>query len=160
MAVVLASIAFWAPVVLMLPGDDDKAVEIKFRARYKRLPKSEREALDMRSIANNITPEARKVLEDRANDPKARSKDKANLLAQLAAEPITDEEYLDVVLVDWDLKDKDGEPIHFTPASRAEQVEALDGLEAALIWGYVNARRAATDAGAVAKNSGKPSGTR
>jgi len=160
MSVVLASIAFWAPVVLTYPGDDGAPAELKFRGRYKRLSKSVREALDMRSIANNIVPEARKVLEERVRDPKTRAKEKAHIEAQLAAEPISDGEYLDAVLVDWDLKDKDGMLIPFTPANRAEQIEALDGLEAALVWGYVNARRAAEQAAETAKNSGKPSGMR
>lgn len=160
MAVVLASIAFWAPVTLVYPGDEGEPAELKFRARYRRLPRSEREALDMRSIANTITPEARKVLQERASDPKTHAKEKTLMEAQLAAETITDAEYLDIVLVDWDLKDKDGTPIPFTPANRAEQAEALDGLESALLWGYVNARRTAEQAGNAAKNYGKPSGTR
>ena len=154
MAVVLASIAFWAPVVLTIPGDDEQLETVKFRARYKRLSKSERQALDRSVMAANLTTAMRTALAERAANPETREKERKQVLAQLEAEPIDDTDYVNAVLVDWDLKDKTGESIPFTPANLAELVEAWDGLEAALVMGHINADRKAKEA---AKNSAAPS---
>ena len=157
MAVVLASVAFWAPVVLSLAGDDGVVEQVKFRARYKRLSKTERRALDLRLMASNLTQSMREAMQKRMDDPSTREKERKELKAQLDAEPATDQDYLDELLVDWDLKGKDGERIDYTPTIRAELIDAWDGLEEALVLGHVNAMHATREA---VKNSGAPSATR
>lgn len=46
MAIVLASVAYWAPVSFILIGDDAQPHEVKFRARFKRIKRSEREEIE------------------------------------------------------------------------------------------------------------------
>lgn len=46
MAIVIASVAFWAHVKLTLVGDYGKTEIVEFKARYKRLKTSERKALE------------------------------------------------------------------------------------------------------------------
>lgn len=46
MAIVLASVAYWAPVSFILIGDDAQPYEVKFRARFKRLKRSERQEIE------------------------------------------------------------------------------------------------------------------
>ena len=87
MTVVLASVAFWAPVTYRLLGDDGQPEEIKGRARYKRLKTSERRALDRRLRANRLTPDLRvairKQLDDQDSVFTARERDEIE--ADLAA---------------------------------------------------------------------------
>ena len=125
MAVVLASVAYWAPVIFNLVGDDGKPEVIRFRARFKRLKTSQRKQLDQ----------------------------------DMADKSITDEEFLNRVLVDWDLKDKTGASVIYSPATRAEQVEDWDGLEGALVTAWFTNAQECTKAATAAKNSGAPSAT-
>jgi len=125
MTVVLASVAFWAPAVLILIGDDAKPEKTHFRCRFQRLKTSERKKLD----------------ED------------------LREQRITDREFLDRLLVDWDLKDKQGNAIAYTPQTREALVEEWDGLEAAMVTAYFEAGRAVHSALETEKNSVEPSGT-
>lgn len=161
MTVVLASVAFWAPFSLTLPGDDGKPELIEGRARFKRLKTSESSALARRMRANNLLPEVRKAIRKDLDDPKAnfRDKERETIEADLEADPISDAEFLRDILVDWDLKDTRGEPIAYTPATRDELCEDWDGLEAALVRGYLKAREVAANPKAVEKNSGGPSAT-
>ena len=157
MAVVLASVAFWAPVVFSLAGDDGVVEQVKFRARYKRLSKTERHALDLRLMAAARPETMTEAMRKRMEDPATKEKERKDLKAKLDAEPATDQDYLDALLVDWELKGKDGERIDYTPTIRAELIDAWDGLEEALVLGHVNAMHATREA---VKNSGAPSATR
>mgnify|MGYP003613085771 CR=1 FL=1 len=153
MAVSLASVAFWAPVTLALVGDDHQAEVIKFRARFKRLKKSERKALDMRLDVPRIGEAQRKEIEKRIADPMTLPTDRVDLQAQLVAKPISDAEFLNELLVDWDWKDRNGTVLHYSLAERADLEEDLDGLELALIKAYFNAKRESLTPEAIAKNS-------
>ncbi len=137
MAVVLASVAFWAPVVLALPGDDGKPETVDFRARYKRLKKSERVELDACLMASRVHHEAGL---------------RGQEVPAGLAEPITDREVLQMVLVDWDLKDKQGQAVPYTSQMLDELGEDWDGFEAALVVGYFAARQRQADPEARAKN--------
>ncbi|MDF1486698.1 hypothetical protein PY257_16210 [Ramlibacter sp. H39-3-26] len=161
MAVVLASVAFWAPVTYRLIGDDGKPEVIEGRARYKRLKTSERKALDRSIRANNLMPDVRAAIRKRldADDCNFTAKERAEVQADLAAEPITDEQFLQAVLVDWDFKDKTGAAIAYTPAAKAELCEDWDGFEAALVRGYTDAQEAVLKPQETEKNSVAPSGT-
>lgn len=125
MTVVLASVAYWAPVTLNLSGDDGKPEVVAFRARFKRLKTSERKQLG----------------ED------------------LNSKVLTDEQFLDRLLLDWDLKDKTGSFVVYSSQVRAELVEDWDGLELALVTAWFENNRKSTETAAVAKNSGAPSAT-
>ncbi len=57
------------------------------------------------------------------------------------------------LLLDWDLKNPKGEPVHYSQAVRMECEEELDGLDVALINAYFEAKRAALSPEAIAKNS-------
>ena len=158
---VINSIAFWAPGKLYVPGDDGKRIEINFRARYKRLKKSERMALDHRIEANKLTTEMRASLRARLDKKEEVIADDSRkyLEAVLAAKPITDAEFLRTTLVDLDLKDTEGQPIIYTPNAVAELEEELDGFEAALVRIYYRAREAASNPMDAEKNSETQSGT-
>lgn len=161
MTVVLASVAFWFPFTYRLIGDDGKPEEVKGRARFKRLKKSERQALDRRIYANSLTPEIRKTLREQlaAQDCPFNKRERAEVEAGLAAETLTDAELLTELLVDWELKDRQGTPILYSPAAVAEACEEWDGLESDIVRGYNAARAAAFDPKAVEKNSEPPPAT-
>lgn len=159
--VVLASVAFWAPVNYTIVGDDGKPETIKARARFKRLKTSERLQMDARFASNRMDAEIRKGLRARLEDPETKisRKVRAQLEANLAAEPIDDAEFLREMLVDLELKDKRGETIPYSLANVEAVCEEWDGLEAALVSSYFAARRDALEPKAVEKNSEQPSGT-
>lgn len=161
MTVVLASVAFWAAVNFKLAGDDGTVETVKFRARFKRLPTKQREAVDQRLDANTLRDDVRELLEKRLEDPKAKlsKRQRARIAALLDAEPIDNDELLSMLLVDWDLRDKRGESIPFTEANLAECCAEWDGLEEALVIAFREARNIVASADAVEKNSDAPSAT-
>lgn len=161
MNVVLASAAFWAPGTYSLMGDDGALETVNFRARFRRLKTSERRAMDSRLRANGLAPEVRVALRERLADPKAgyAAAERKALQADVEAEPISDGEFLRELLVDWDLKDKQGNPVTFSLAAMSEVCEDWDGFEAALVRAYMKARDAALNPKEVEKNSGEPSAT-
>lgn len=161
MTVVLASVAFWAPITYRLIGDDGKPEVVEGRARYKRLKTSERRALDRRLRAGRLTPDVRAGIRAKLDDGASTytARERAEVEADLAADPITDEEFVAQVLVDWELYDKTGAPIHYTPAALAALCEDWDGFEAALVRGYFDAQAAALNPQETEKNSEAPSGT-
>ncbi|HRP19406.1 MAG TPA: hypothetical protein PK925_02155 [Alicycliphilus sp.] len=161
MTVVLASVAFWAPVTYRLIGDDGKPEIVQGRARYKRLKTSERRALDRRLRANHLTPDVRAGIRAQldAPDSKFTARERREIEADLAAEPINDEQFLQALLVDWEFKDKTGTVITYTPAMCAQLCEEWDGFEAALARGYMDAQKSLNDTREQEKNSDAPSGT-
>lgn len=161
MAVILASCAFWAPVKFVIPGDDAKPEIINFKARFKRLSRKDRKKLEQRALANSMTPEVRKILSERLSNPEHRhtAKDREEIQNRIDANPIDDEEFLKEVLVDWDLKDKQGKAVVFSLAALEELADDWDGIAPALVNAYFDARRTATSPEAVQKNSDEPSAT-
>lgn len=158
---VINSVAFWVPGTFLLPGDDDKPLTIRFRARFNRLKKSERMALEHRIEANKLTKELRQGLRARLDDSTETipQPQRDFLEAVLAAKPISDAEFVRATLADLDMKDVEGQPIIYTPNTLAELEEELDGFEGELVRMYVKARKAAEDKQGVAKNSETRSGT-
>ena len=161
MAVVLASAAFWAPVSYKLVGDDGEPSIVSFRARYKRLKTSERRALDRRLRANRLTPDLRVAIRKQLDDQDSvfTPRERTEIEADLAAEPISDEQFLAATLVDWDFKDKTGQAIMYAPAAVRELCEDWDGFEAALVRGYTDAQQALLKPQEQEKNSEGPSAT-
>ncbi len=161
MTVVLASVAFWAPVHFPLVGDDGLTESVACRARYRRLKTSERRALDRRIRANALGPDVRAAIRDKLADARSgyTEREREEIEADLSAETITDAEFLAHVLVDWDLKDRSGQAVIFSPATLAQVCEAWDGFEAALVRAYGDAMKAAGRVGEQEKNSEAPSGT-
>lgn len=159
MTVILSAVGFWAPITFARVGDDHKPEIVKFRARFKHLKKSERRALDRRLNVRALTAPVREELQARIDQGVVTGSEKEELQLLLSAVPITDAELLNDLLVDWDLKDREGGFIPYTLAVREEQEEALDGLEAAIVTGYFEARREAVSPEAIAKNSEAPSAT-
>lgn len=133
MTVILASVAYWAPVEFARQGDDLQPEKITFRARYKRLKKSDRIALEHRLAASVMLPETRRLLQERIEDSSTGEADREFLKARLAASPTTDGEILDELLVDWDLRDHKGEFVPYTKATRLQLEEDLDGFEDCLV---------------------------
>ena len=161
MSVVLASVAFWAPVKYLIVGDDGQPEVITARARFRRLKSSEQEQLNAQLGAGVMTDTQRPERPARLDDPHVKLSPKIRRLreAELAADPIGDDEFLNLLLVDWELKDKRGERIPFTSAALAEVCEEWDGFEGALVRSYFQARRSALDIEAVEKNLQVPSAT-
>ena len=159
MPVILANKHFWAKGQIYAPGDDGELVEIKFRGRFKRLSATERKELDRRLYANGITPDVRKELEKMLEDtsPSMSERDREELRLGLEAERISNEEFIELYLTDWDIKDQDGNPIAFSPENLKEVFEELDGLPAALVKAYDQAVIQAANPAAIEKNSGKQS---
>lgn len=144
MTVVLASVAFWANCELTLPGDDGKPEIVKYRARFKRLKRSERVELERRMHASRMAFQAALRGEEApATD----------------VQTITDAEVLTMVLADLDLKDKTGSRVMYAPVVVAELSEEWDGFEAATVMGYFNALKLQADPQAAAKNSEPQSAT-
>ncbi|WP_313569938.1 phage tail assembly chaperone [Comamonas terrigena] len=159
MTVVLSKVAFWAPVTFTRVGDDGKPETLEFRARYKHLKKSVRLDLDRRLQAIHLNAEVRKDLVQRMEDPATPEYQRKEIRLMLDAKQITDAEFLNEVLCDWELKGSDGQFIPYTEAARAELEEELDGLEIALFRAYQKARQNAAAPAAVEKNSEQPSAT-
>lgn len=99
------------------------------------------------------------IVDFKARFKRLKTSERKQLEADLADKKITDKEFLDRLLVDWDLKDKAGEPVLYTEKQREELVEDWDGFEAALVQAYFENGRKAREAAEVAKNSELPSAT-
>ena len=153
MAVILASVAFWAPVTFARVGDDGTPEAVKFRARFKRLKKSDRVALNHRVAAMGITAEVRQSIQKLIDDPATDAQQRKFWQDRLAAKTMTDAELLNEVLVDWDLHDHQGQFVPYTVTTRAELEEDLDGLEGCLVKAYFNAINMPVTAEEVEKNS-------
>lgn len=158
---VITSPAFWVPVTIRLPGDDGKVETIACRGRFKRLKKAERQQLDRRVRNNPMLPAHRESLRKALADDaiKMTAYERAEVEADIACDHISDLEILQTVLVDWEFKDLQGETIPFTPANLVLYADEVDGLEAAFVSAYYEARRKAANAGEQEKNSGKQSAT-
>jgi len=159
MAVILPSVAFWTSVTFARVGDDGKPEVLKFRARFKRLKKSERLALDHRIAVSGLLPDVRKMLQEKIDNPETEAGTRDFLRARLAAQPTNDAEVLNEVLADWDLKDHEGGFVAYTPATRAELEEDLDGLEGCLVKAYLEATGKPVSVEDVEKNSEAQSAT-
>ena len=99
------------------------------------------------------------IVNFKARFKRLKTSERKQLEAELAAKKITDKEFLDRLLVDWELKDKAGNSVPYTEQQRAELVEDWDGFEAALAEAYFDNGRKAREAVEVAKNSELPSAT-
>jgi hypothetical protein len=163
MTVVLASAAFWAPFTYRLIGDGGQPETVQGRARYRRLKASERKAIDRRIRAGSLTPDVRagirQQLDEDTGAQRFKGREREEILLDLAAEPLTDAEFLAETLLDWELRDQEGHPVPYSRDVLAQLCEEWDGLEGALVRGYTDAQKAALDAQAVEKNSAAPSGT-
>lgn len=99
------------------------------------------------------------VVDFKARFKRLKTSERKQLEADLADKKITDKEFLDRLLVDWDLKDKSGTAVIYSEKQREELVEDWDGFEAALVQAYFDNGRKAREAAEVAKNSERPSAT-
>jgi hypothetical protein len=99
------------------------------------------------------------VVDFKARFKRLKTSERKQLEADLADKKITDKEFLDRLLVDWDLKDKAGNAVPYTERQREELVEDWDGFEEALVQAYFENGRKAREAAEVAKNSKLPSAT-
>ncbi|MBX9831977.1 MAG: hypothetical protein K2X78_02910 [Burkholderiaceae bacterium] len=102
---------------------------------------------------------APEIVKFKARFKRLKTSERKQLDADLEAQKINDKEFLDRVLVDWELKDKAGEPVIYTERQREELVEDWDGLEEALVQAYFEHMRKVREALEVAKNSELPSAT-
>ena len=99
------------------------------------------------------------IVHFKARFKRLKTSERKQLEAGLADKKITDKEFLDRLLVDWELKDKAGNAVPYTERQREELVEDWDGFEAALVEAYFENGRKAREAAEVAKNSELPSAT-
>ena len=99
------------------------------------------------------------IVHFKARFRRLKTSERKQLEAGLADKKITDKEFLDRLLVDWELKDKAGNSVPYTEQQRAELAEDWDGFEAALVESYFDNGRKAREAAEVAKNSEPPSAT-
>ena len=99
------------------------------------------------------------IVDFKARFKRLKTSERKQLEADLADKKITDKEFLDRLLVDWDLKDKTGTAVIYSEKQREELVEDWDGFEAALVQAYFDNGRKAREAAEVAKNSELPSAT-
>ena len=92
MTVVLASVAFWAPVTINLPGDNGQLETLHFKGRFRRLKSSERKDLERRVRAFSMTPDKRQLLRKALDENllPMTPREREEIEADLAAEPITD----------------------------------------------------------------------
>ena len=80
-------------------------------------------------------------------------REREEIEADLAAEPITDADVLKLVLGDWEVKTRKGESVPYSLSTLAELSEELDGFEAGFVRAYFAARRAAENPEEQEKNS-------
>ena len=153
MTVILPSVGFWTAATFTRVGDDGKPEVLKFRARFKRIKKSERVALDHRVAALGLTAEMRQSLQKLIDDPATDAHQRDYWKDRLAAKTMTDAELLDDMLIDWDLHDHQGEFVPYTAATRKELEEDLDGLEGCLVNTYFDAVKQSVKPKEVEKNS-------
>ena len=99
------------------------------------------------------------TVEFKARFKRLKTSERKQLEAGLTDKKITDKEFLDRLLVDWDLKDKTGTAVIYSEKQREELVEDWDGFEAALVQAYFDNGRKAREAAEVAKNSEPPFAT-
>ena len=99
------------------------------------------------------------IVDFKARFKRLKTSERKQLEADLADKKITDKEFLDRLLVDWDLKDKTGTAVIYSEKQREELVEDWDGFEAALVQAYFDNGRKAREAAEVAKNSEPPFAT-
>jgi len=99
------------------------------------------------------------IVDFKARFKRLKTSERKQLESDLADKKITDKEFLDRLLVDWDLKDKSGNAVIYSEKQREELVEDWDGFEAALVQAYFDNGRKAREAAEVAKNSELPSAT-
>ena len=99
------------------------------------------------------------IVDFKARFKRLKTSERKQLEAGLADKTITDKEFLDRLLVDWELKDKAGNSVPYTEQQRAELVEDWDGFEATLAEAYFDNGRKAREAAEVAKNSEPPFAT-
>lgn len=99
------------------------------------------------------------IVDFKARFKRLKTSERKQLESDLADKKITDKEFLDRLLVDWDLKDKSGNAVIYSEKQREELVEDWDGFEAALVQAYFENGRKAREAAEVAKNSELPSAT-
>lgn len=155
MTVVLASVAFWAPVTINLPGDNGQLETLHFKGRFRRLKSSERKDLERRVRAFSMTPDKRQLLRKALDESllPMTPREREEIEADLAAEPITDADVLKLVLGDWEVKTRKGESVPYSLSTLAELSEELDGFEAGFVRAYFAARRAAENPEEQEKNS-------
>lgn len=99
------------------------------------------------------------IVDFKARFKRLKTSERKQLEADLADKKISDKEFLDRLLVDWELKDKSGNAVIYSERQREELVEDWDGFEAALVQAYFENGRKAREAAEVAKNSELPSAT-
>jgi primosomal protein N'' len=99
------------------------------------------------------------IVDFKARFKRLKTSERKQLESDLAEKKITDKEFLDRLLVDWDLKDKTGTAVIHSEKQREELVEDWDGFEAALVQAYFENGRKAREAAEVAKNFELPSAT-
>ena len=99
------------------------------------------------------------VVDFKVRFKRLKTSERKQLEAELAAKKITDKEFLDRLLVDWELKDKSGNAVIYSERQREELVEDWDGFEAALVRGYTDAQQALLKPQELEKNSEGPSAT-
>lgn len=89
----------------------------------------------------------------RARFKRLKTSERKKLDEDLKSPGISDAEFLDRLLVDWDMKDKLGATVIYTPATRADLVEEYDGLEVAICQAFFTNATKSHQAAAAAKNS-------
>ena len=111
-------------------------------------------AVTLKLIGDEGRPE---VIKFRARYKRLKTSERKAFVQKLLDKELTDAQVLELLLIDWDLKDKTGQLIPFTSAKLAEMVEDWDGLEQALVQAWFDNNSA--NGKAQEKNSEAPSST-
>lgn len=111
-------------------------------------------AVTLKLVGDEGTPE---VIKFRARYRRLKTSERKAFVQKLMDKELTDADVLKLLLVDWDLKDKQGNAIAYTEATLAEMVEAWDGMEQALVTAWFDNNSA--NGKASEKNSEAPSST-
>lgn len=149
MAVILSTAGFWAPAVYKVPGDDLSVTSTKLRIRWKRLSRTDRKAMDARLAAridlmrislavNTATPADTEALKELA---------------------ITEQQFLEEMIVDWELADARGQAVPYTLQELRETCDLNDGFDVQLFSSYFEALGKLNQPREIEKNSDAPSDT-
>lgn len=124
---------FWATVAFSMLGDDDKSIDVSFKAKFKRLTQEEHEAMleRVQTARLDALTKMRLPLGIAAQDVLIGQEPKD--AASEGQKPITDREIIDLVLLDWDeVLGDDDQKLPFNKDNLDRLLKAL-GCRAAIV---------------------------
>ena len=124
---------FWATVTFWMIGDFEQSIECSLKVKYKRLEQEEYEKLLQRVQAARVSAILRASSPDAAAPVAISEEKKPEDSVEGSAQPITDLQVIDQVMLDWDdVVGDDDAKLQFTKDNLASALKAL-GCKSAIV---------------------------